>query len=179
MTDTRARVHTFLDVRSSDFVGGNIPNALNLTTDKFSNPSKTYLNTPFPYLSLSLSLRLYRLADTKEDLNSERVIGKYVSPKVEKEGLKLIIVHCMRSQTRGPYVAHLLSQSPALPKGVQVRILRGGFQSWYRLYKGRKEMFENLGEDEIQDWEDVVEADEGDKEEAEDSRQLRKKLGRE
>ncbi|GAA5990969.1 hypothetical protein JCM5350_001831 [Sporobolomyces pararoseus] len=140
-----------IDVRSSDFVGGNIPNALNLTTDKFSDSSKI-----------------------------ERVIEKYVSPKVEKEGLKLIIVHCMRSQTRGPYVAHLLSQSPALPKGVQVRILKGGFQGWYRLYKGRKEMFENLeGEEGSQDWEDVVEADEGDKEEAEDSRQLRKKLGRE
>ncbi|GAA5966423.1 hypothetical protein JCM3765_007565 [Sporobolomyces pararoseus] len=136
-----------IDVRSSDFVGGNIPNALNLTTDKFSNPSKI-----------------------------EKVIERYISPR---EGLKLIIVHCMRSQTRGPYVAHLLSQSPRLPKGVEVKILKGGFQSWYRIYKGRKEMFENLEEEESKEWEDVVEADEGDKEEAEDSRKLREKLGRE
>ncbi|GJN89449.1 hypothetical protein Rhopal_002435-T1 [Rhodotorula paludigena] len=90
----------------------------------------------------------------------------------------------MRSQTRGPYVAHLLSSSPALPRGVSVEILEGGFQGWWRRYRGRKELFEGLVEQETsggagvqggtdQEWEDVVEADEGSAHEADDSRRLR------
>ncbi|GAA5914872.1 uncharacterized protein JCM6883_002953 [Sporobolomyces salmoneus] len=136
-----------IDVRSSDFVGGNIPNALNLTTDKFSTPSKT-----------------------------ERVISQYILPRTPD--LKLVIVHCMRSQTRGPYVAHQLAHSPALPEGVEVKILKGGYQGWYRTYRGRAELFENLDQSERNEWEKVVQAKEGDREEAEDSRVLRERLGR-
>lgn len=79
----------------------------------------------------------------------------------------------MRSQTRGPYVAELLSTSPALPKDTEVKILRGGFQGWWRAYRGRKELFENLEDGEDEGWEDVVNAEEGSKGEAEDSRNLR------
>lgn len=85
----------------------------------------------------------------------------------------------MRSQTRGPYAASLLASSPALPSGVQVRILKGGFQGWYRQFKGRREMFENLEGEEGQaggggrGWEEGVLAQEGSEREAEDSRRLR------
>ena len=97
------------------------------------------------------------------------MIAQYI-PK-EKN---LVIVHCMRSQTRGPYVAQLLAESKALPRETEVRILKGGFQGWWRMYKGRKELFENLeGEDHDEGWEDVVNAEEGSKGEAEDSRVLR------
>ncbi|GAA5884980.1 hypothetical protein JCM16303_006502 [Sporobolomyces ruberrimus] len=151
LLSTPSKRSTFLiiDVRSSDFVGGNIPGALNLTTDKFSSPMKL-----------------------------ERTIAQHIVPKVS-EGLSLIIVHCMRSQTRGPYVSHSLNSSPSLPQGVQVKILKGGYQAWYRTYKGRKELFENLDEEEQEEWEDVVNANEGDKEEAEDSKELRERLAKE
>ncbi|GAA5944123.1 uncharacterized protein JCM15063_005324 [Sporobolomyces koalae] len=141
---------TFLviDVRSSDFAGGNLPGAINLTTDQFSSSAKV-----------------------------ARVIEQYLEPRTPK--LETVIVHCMRSQTRGPYVAHILAQSSKLPRNVEVKILRGGFQGWYRTYKGRKELFENLDTDEDNGvWEQVVEADEGDEAEAQDSRDLRQKLER-
>lgn len=40
-------------------------------------------------------------------------------------------------------------------------------------------MFENLDEEEQEEWEDVVNANEGDKEEAEDSKELRERLAKE
>ncbi|GAA5864429.1 hypothetical protein JCM1840_000492 [Sporobolomyces johnsonii] len=159
-----------IDVRSSDFPGGNLPGALNLTTREFGSPDKI-----------------------------ERVINDHIAPR---PNLSKVIVHCMRSQTRGPYVAHLLSHSPALPPSVEVVILEGGFQGWYRRFRGRRELFENLY-GEVEDgvaggtgegreaagpgwktgkgkgeWEDVVNAREGDVGEAQDSRELRERLGR-
>lgn len=86
----------------------------------------------------------------------------------------------MRSQTRGPYVAHQLKRSDTLSKlGVDVKVLRGGFQGWYRTFEGRKELFENLGDRDQDEWEDVVNANEGDEREAQDSKELRDKLARE
>ena len=78
----------------------------------------------------------------------------------------------MRSLTRGPYVARLLAESKALPRETEVRILKGGFQGWWREYRGSKELFENLAGDD-EGWEDVVNAEEGSKGEAEDSRVLK------
>ncbi|POY73802.1 hypothetical protein BMF94_3343 [Rhodotorula taiwanensis] len=129
-----------IDVRSSDFAGGNIPGALNLTTREFGSEQRN--NT----------------------------IATHIRPRVPP--LRLLILHCMRSQTRGPYAAHLLAESPSLPEGVDVRILKGGFQGWYRQFKGRKEMFENL-EGADAEWEEGVMAQEGSTREAEDSRRLR------
>lgn len=58
-------------------------------------------------------------------------------------------------------------------------MLRGGFQGWYRTFEGRKELFENLGDRDQDEWEDVVNANEGDEREAQDSKELREKLARE
>ncbi|GAA6061874.1 hypothetical protein JCM10212_000515 [Sporobolomyces blumeae] len=146
LADPRRDDFLILDVRSSDFYGGNLPGAVNLTTDKFSSPSKV-----------------------------ESVIKRYISTR---PGLRLVIVHCMRSQTRGPYVAHLVSHSPALPSTVEVKVLKGGFQGWYREFKGRRELFENLEGQDEQEWEDVVKANEGEQGEARDSRELRERLAR-
>ncbi|KWU43289.1 Rhodanese-like protein [Rhodotorula sp. JG-1b] len=136
--------YLIIDVRSSDFAGGNIPGALNLTTREFGSEQR---------------------------LNS--TIATHIAPRVPP--LKLIILHCMRSQTRGPYAAHLLAQSPALPRGVQIRVMKGGFQGWWRQFKGRGDLFENLeGSGEEQgEWEEGVLAPEGSRREADDSRRLR------
>ncbi|GAA5970301.1 hypothetical protein JCM8115_003693 [Rhodotorula mucilaginosa] len=133
--------YLIIDVRSSDFAGGNIPGALNLTTREFGSEQR---------------------------LNS--TIATHIAPRVPP--LNLIILHCMRSQTRGPYAAHLLAQSPALPPGVQIRVMKGGFQGWWRQFKGRRELFENL-EGGGSEWEEAVLAPEGSRREADDSRRLR------
>ncbi|GAA5895309.1 hypothetical protein JCM6882_006640 [Rhodosporidiobolus microsporus] len=135
-----------IDVRSSDFAGGNLPGAVNITTGEFRDEKKL-----------------------------DRLIAKHIS---SRPSLRLLILHCMRSQTRGPYAASLLSQAPSLPSNVRVVVLEGGFQGWYRRFKGRAEMFEGLEEGEREEWERVVQADEGDKGEAEDSRRLRAEQGR-
>lgn len=86
----------------------------------------------------------------------------------------LVIVHCMRSRTRGPYAAHLLAHSPDLPARVQVRVLTGGFQGWWRRFQGRSELFENLAPDgRDAEWRERVLAPEGSRSEAADSRRLR------
>ncbi|GAA5991875.1 hypothetical protein JCM10908_002251 [Rhodotorula pacifica] len=136
--------YLIIDVRSSDFAGGNLPGALNLTTREFGSEQR---------------------------LNS--TISTHIAPY--SPPLRLLILHCMRSQTRGPYAAHLLAQSPALPPGVEVRVMKGGFQGWWRLYKGRRELFENLQMEGgvSEGWEEGVLAKEGSEREAEDSRRLR------
>ncbi|GAA6039709.1 hypothetical protein JCM8097_001364 [Rhodosporidiobolus ruineniae] len=147
--------YLIIDVRSSDFEGGNLPGAVNITTGEFRDEGKL-----------------------------SRVIDRYIRPN---PNLRTLIVHCMRSQTRGPYAAHLLAQHPDLPKDIKVVILEGGFQGWYHKFKGRKEMFEGLLEDEAGvvgrgegrgEWQQRVQAQEGESGEAEDSRQLRQEQGR-
>ncbi|BGP15495.1 hypothetical protein JCM10213_005762 [Rhodosporidiobolus nylandii] len=135
-----------IDVRSSDFPGGNLPGAVNTTTKEFQSEEKL-----------------------------SKVIEQHIS---SRPNLRLVIVHCMRSQTRGPYAAYLLSKSPSLPRNIRVVILEGGFSGWYRRFKGRKELFEGLLDEEEQgaagqEWEEVVNAKEGEKGEADDSRRLR------
>ncbi|GAA5978929.1 hypothetical protein JCM11641_000097 [Rhodosporidiobolus odoratus] len=138
-----------IDVRSSDFPGGNLPGAVNITTKEFQSEDKL-----------------------------SAVVDRHIRPR---PNLRTIIVHCMRSQTRGPYAAYLLSHSPSLPANIDVVILEGGFSGWYRRFKGRKELFEGLLNQEEAGaagqagWEDVVNAKEGEAGEAEDSRRLRER----
>ncbi|GAA5926106.1 hypothetical protein JCM3775_005206 [Rhodotorula graminis] len=132
-----------IDVRSSDFPGGNLPGALNLHTGHF-----------------------------RSDRDVERVIQQHITPRLP--ALRTVVLHCMRSQTRGPYAASLLQRSPALPPNLDVVVLEGGFQGWLRRYRGDKRLFENLDEGQGSDeWEDVVNAPEGSRLEADDSRRLR------
>ncbi|GAA5821668.1 hypothetical protein JCM3770_004761 [Rhodotorula araucariae] len=138
--ETRRPEFLVIDVRSSDFPGGNLPGAVNVTTDKF-----------------------------RTDHAVERVIQQHIAPRLPQ--LRTVIVHCMRSQTRGPYAAHLLARSPALPPNVDVVVLEGGFQGWLRRYRGEKALFEGMAGGE--QWEDVVQAEEGSALEAEDSRRIR------
>lgn len=89
----------------------------------------------------------------------------------------------MRSQTRGPYAAQLLSRSPSLPAHIDVRVMEGGFAGWWARFKGderRERLFEGLvqREEGKGGWEEVVQAKEGESGEAEDSRKLRGELGR-
>ncbi|GAA5845076.1 hypothetical protein JCM9279_005426 [Rhodotorula babjevae] len=135
-----------IDVRSSDFPGGNLPRALNLHTGHF-----------------------------RSDQDVERVIAQHISPRLP--ALRTVILHCMRSQTRGPYAASLLQRSPALPPGVDVVVLEGGFQGWLRRYRGEQALFENLEGQGTDEWEDVVNAPEGSRLEADDSRKLREGKG--
>ncbi|GAA5881117.1 hypothetical protein JCM3774_000878 [Rhodotorula dairenensis] len=134
--------YLIIDVRSSDFAGGNLPGAVNLTTREFGTDS--------------------RLAAT---------ISTHIAPRTPP--LQLVIVHCMRSQTRGPYAAHLLATSPDLPHGVQVRVLKGGFQGWWKRFQGRSELFENLPPGFDAEWRERVLAPEGSRSEAADSKKLR------
>ncbi|GAA6007632.1 hypothetical protein JCM10207_006417 [Rhodosporidiobolus poonsookiae] len=144
--------YLIIDVRSSDFPGGNLPGAVNITTKEFRN---------------------------EESL--DRLIQRHILPH---PSLRTIVVHCMRSQTRGPYAAYLLSRAPSLPKNVDVVILEGGFQGWLARFRGRGELFEGLlGQDEAgvagrEEWEATVGAKEGEEKEAEDSRTLRGELRR-
>lgn len=156
------------DVRSSDFVGGNIPGALNLTTREFGSEQRLSV-----LLRVLLSIRSGNADFTREETVSNSTIATHIAPRVPP--LNLVILHCMRSQTRGPYAAHLLAQSPALPSGVQIRVMKGGFQGWWRQFKGRGELFENLEgrEEEAGEWEQGVLAPEGSRREADDSRRLR------
>ncbi|BGO98865.1 hypothetical protein RTG_01045 [Rhodotorula toruloides ATCC 204091] len=144
-----------IDVRSTDFPGGNLPGALNITTREFRN-----------------------------EQSLARLIKTHILPR---PSLTLLILHCMRSQTRGPFAAQLLSRSPHLPSHVEVRVMEGGFAGWWKRFKGdrrRERLFEGLLEREKEEgkgeggWEEVVEAKEGDEGEAEDSRALRGELGR-
>ncbi|BGP47533.1 Cdc25 phosphatase Ibp1 [Rhodotorula kratochvilovae] len=139
--ETRRPEFLVIDVRSSDFPGGNLPGAVNITTREF-----------------------------RDDAAIDRVIQRHIAPRLPQ--LRTVVVHCMRSQTRGPYAAHLLSRSPSLPPDVEVVVLEGGFQGWLRRYKGEKVLFEGL-DGAAQGWEDVVQAEEGSTLEAEDSRRLR------
>jgi hypothetical protein len=50
--------------------------------------------------------------------------------------------------------------------------MKGGFQGWWRQFKGRRELFENL-EGAGSEWEEAVLAPEGSRREADDSRRLR------
>ena len=122
----------------------------------------------------SSRLSLSSLSCTDPPFGTETVsnstIATHITPRVPP--LNLIILHCMRSQTRGPYAAHLLAHSPALPPGVQIRVMKGGFQGWWRQFKGRRELFENL-EGAGSEWEEAVLAPEGSRREADDSRRLR------
>jgi hypothetical protein len=86
-----------------------------------------------------------------------------------------------RSLHSGPYAAYLLSQFPSLPPHLKVVILEGGYQGWWRKFKGRKDLNENLLDQEASDasgWEDTVNAGEGTITEAEDSRELRRETGK-
>ncbi|GAA6014428.1 hypothetical protein JCM11491_007050 [Sporobolomyces phaffii] len=147
-----AELEALLPSPSTDFVGGNLPGAINLTTDRFSSPG-----------------------------GLDRVISEYLAPAARR-GVKLVVVHCMRSQTRGPYVAECLARSDEVVHnlGIDVKILRGGYQAWYRRYYStnrRRDLFENLKEDDDDDgWRDVVEAREGDRLEATDSKEWRHRL---
>ncbi|BGP31507.1 hypothetical protein JCM10296v2_003272 [Rhodotorula toruloides] len=142
-----------IDVRSTDFPGGNLPGALNITTREF-----------------------------RSDESLTRLIETHILPR---PSLTLLILHCMRSQTRGPFAAQLLSRSPLLPSRIEVRVMEGGFAGWWARFKGdrrRERLFEGLLEREERggegDWEEVVSAKEGERAEAEDSRALRGELGR-
>ncbi|BGP24115.1 hypothetical protein JCM10295v2_003017 [Rhodotorula toruloides] len=165
--ETVSREVTELDVRSTDFAGGNLPGAVNITTSEFrderSLPSLKAEQTPS---------------------NSSRLIHTHILPR---PSLTLLILHCMRSQTRGPFAAHLLSQSPLLPPQIEVRVMEGGFAGWWRRFRDderRERLFEGLLERqegsarEGGEWVDVVQANEGEDGEAEDSRELRRELGR-
>ncbi|GEM08168.1 dual specificity phosphatase ibp1 [Rhodotorula toruloides] len=144
-----------IDVRSTDFAGGNLPGAVNITTSEF-----------------------------RDERSLSRLIHTHILPR---PSLTLLILHCMRSQTRGPFAAHLLSQSPLLPPQIEVRVMEGGFAGWWRRFRDderRERLFEGLLERqegsarEGGEWVDVVQANEGEDGEAEDSRELRRELGR-
>ncbi|KAJ8294768.1 Dual specificity phosphatase ibp1 [Rhodotorula toruloides] len=140
-----------IDVRSTDFPGGNLPGAVNITTREF-----------------------------RSDESLTRLIRTHILPR---PSLHLLILHCMRSQTRGPYAAQLLSRSPSLPAHIDVRVMEGGFAGWWARFKGderRERLFEGLvqREEGKGGWEEVVQAKEGESGEAEDSRKLRGELGR-
>jgi len=184
------------DVRSSDFPGGNLPGALNLHTGHFRSDQDVCVHLPpcsssrvdadehlslfCPLLSPSTFLLLALLALLAEPFSpassfafprSERVIKQHISPRLP--ALRTVILHCMRSQTRGPYAASLLQRSPALPPNLDVVVLEGGFQGWLRRYRGEKALFENFEGQGSGEWEDVVNAPEGSRLEADDSRRLR------
>ncbi|GAA5861519.1 hypothetical protein JCM8547_008058 [Rhodosporidiobolus lusitaniae] len=152
LADPKRDDFLIIDVRSSDFAGGNLPGALNITTKEF-----------------------------RDERALCALISKHIS---SRPSLRRVILHCMRSQTRGPYAAYLLSRAATLPRNVEVKILEGGFSGWYRRYKGRKELFENMLDEEEkgvvgqEGWERTVNAKEGEKEEAADSRELREEQGR-
>ncbi|CEQ42892.1 SPOSA6832_04746, partial [Sporobolomyces salmonicolor] len=176
---------------------GNLPGALNLTTREFGSPDKMWVVLPCSPLLDSWLTYGPPPAPESSTTTSPRV---RTSPKSLSHFQPPRLSNPVRSQTRGPYVAHLLSHSPALPPSVEIVILEGGFQGWYRRFKGRRELFENMY-GEVEDgvaggtgdgreaagpgwkapkgeWEDVVNAKEGDVAEAEDSRKLRERLGR-
>jgi hypothetical protein len=154
--------------------------------------SRCAFSSAFSSLSFLLLTRAVPLA-----LCRNRLIKTHLSAP----SLRLVILHCMRSQTRfvslpfsassaltrhrfhhsGPYAAYLLSQFPSLPPHLKVVILEGGYQGWWRKFKGRKDLNENLLDQEASDasgWEDTVNAGEGTITEAEDSRELRRETGK-
>ncbi|SCV70815.1 BQ2448_3577 [Microbotryum intermedium] len=103
-----------IDVRSSDFPGGNLPRALNLSSRLFSSPTSV-----------------------------QSIISTHILPRIPR-GLNTVITHCMRSQYRGPMAAQALCEHEAWPKQVEVKILDGGYRAWEKKYRGREELFEGL-----------------------------------
>ncbi|SGY79154.1 BQ5605_C008g05057 [Microbotryum silenes-dioicae] len=104
-----------IDVRTSDFPGGNLPRALWLSSRLFSSPASV-----------------------------QSIISTHIKPRLP-QGLNTVITHCMRSQYRGPMAAQALSEHDDWPERVQVKILDGGYRGWEKKYRGRKELFEGLG----------------------------------
>ncbi|KAJ2833019.1 Cdc25 phosphatase Ibp1 [Coemansia furcata] len=103
---TSGRDYIVIDARDTDFVGGHIPGAVNVPAHKL-------------------------------DDRVGGLIDKY-------QGVPLVVFHCAWSQIRGPksarkYLGAVHERLKTVPlngplHNQQVKVLRGGFNSWYRQY---------------------------------------------
>jgi rhodanese-related sulfurtransferase len=103
---------TIVDVRDLDYnEGGHIPGALNW-------PSETW--------------------------EIESCVDEYLAAYLSSSNTSQIIVfHCMKSQYRGPSCAKIAAERLLAAEGTttpKVRVLRGGFLAWQRLYEGTEDI---------------------------------------
>lgn len=55
-----------------------------------------------------------------------------------------IVFHCHFSARRGPSAAQIFEDSKTESTDVEVLILRGGFEKWFRLYNKQPDLYEQL-----------------------------------
>ncbi|KAK4048763.1 hypothetical protein OIV83_004529 [Microbotryomycetes sp. JL201] len=99
------------DVRTSDYQGGHIRGSVNLSSRLFES---------------NISIR--------------SIIESQIKPRIENDALSLVVLHCMRSQYRGPFAASSLETHPNFPRDkVKVAVLEGGYRLWRKTFEGTKD----------------------------------------
>ncbi|KAM0792047.1 hypothetical protein ACM66B_004755 [Microbotryomycetes sp. NB124-2] len=108
LVKAKRRDMLILDVRTSDYQGGHVRGSVNLSSRLFES---------------NISIR--------------SLIASQIKPRVENDNLNLVILHCMRSQYRGPFAASSLETHPEFPRDkVKVAVLEGGYRLWRKTFQG-------------------------------------------